>query len=338
MNPLVSTESEKEKEKDILDTLDTKEKKDKYKDECVELKNIKYKTMLNGHVLTCFKTSQEDLTKLDKFLDDDKIHNISEPWSKLDKTIKTQKILLFAKEYGKIHHFNDEEINSLIAFLKECLGRKRIQRVRDVIYDKTIGKIMEIPALTYNKGNKHFTLKNLDKRINTLKSLAPMKKQKTHVTTVKNKESVSSSSSTTSTSFHKISNSDYNDIHGNVIINVEEKNKFNKKETEMETENETEEEEEEEKNNDTEKVDIMNIDNQQQNLSCIPPSIQMNLEEEEKRNCVKVVEIEKEKDQQKQNEINESTLKKKKRKSLATEDGNHKKTKKNSSLLCEISS
>ena len=32
-----------------------------------------------------------------------------------------------------------------------------------------------IPALVYNKSTKHFTLKNLDKRISTLKSLPPKK-------------------------------------------------------------------------------------------------------------------------------------------------------------------
>ena len=37
------------------------------------------------------------------------------------------------------------------------------------------GIVKEIPALTYTKATKHFTLKNIDKRISTLKSLAPKK-------------------------------------------------------------------------------------------------------------------------------------------------------------------
>ena len=48
-------------------------------------------------------------------------------------------------------------------------------RVKDVIYDKDNGTIKDIPALHYVKANKHFTLKNIDKRISTLKSLAPKK-------------------------------------------------------------------------------------------------------------------------------------------------------------------
>jgi hypothetical protein len=50
-----------------------------------------------------------------------------------------------------------------------------LQRVKDVIYDKINGTIKEIPALSYTKINKHFTLKNIDKRVSTLKSL-PIKK------------------------------------------------------------------------------------------------------------------------------------------------------------------
>ena len=37
------------------------------------------------------------------------------------------------------------------------------------------GIIKDIPALLYTKSKKHFTIKNVDKRISTLKSLAPKK-------------------------------------------------------------------------------------------------------------------------------------------------------------------
>jgi hypothetical protein len=59
--------------------------------------------------------------------------------------------------------------------LKDSLDKKKLCRVKDVIYDKINGVIKEIPALTYAKTTKHFTLKNTDKRVSTLKSLAPKK-------------------------------------------------------------------------------------------------------------------------------------------------------------------
>ena len=71
----------------------------------------------------------------------------------------------------------------MIAFFKDCLDRKKFQRVKDVIYDKTSGLIKEIPALSYTKATKHFTLKNIDKRVSTQKSLPTKKLQGT----IKNK-------------------------------------------------------------------------------------------------------------------------------------------------------
>ena len=66
-------------------------------EECVELKNIKYKTMLLSGVPTSEKRlSVNDLTNLDKFLEDDKVNNQNEPWCKLDKTMKTKKKKLFS--------------------------------------------------------------------------------------------------------------------------------------------------------------------------------------------------------------------------------------------------
>ena len=152
-------------------------------EECLELKNIKYKTMLlNGNPLQETK-SENDLSNLDKFLEDEKNNNVNEPWCKLNKTIKTKKILDFVEKYKSEKNLDQEEEKALLAFLKDCLDRKKLQRVKDVVYDKTNGSIKEIPALSYTKTNKHFTLKNMDKRVSTLKSLAPKKAQGT----IKNK-------------------------------------------------------------------------------------------------------------------------------------------------------
>jgi hypothetical protein len=143
--------------------------------ESQELKNIKYKTMLyNGLHLTQTKSSS-DMSSLEKFLEAEKITNSNEPWCKLNKTIKTKKLLDFVESYSKEKGFDEEEINILTVFLKDSLDKKKLSRVKDVIYDKTNGLVKEIPALTYIKSNKHFTLKNIDKRVSTLKSLAPKK-------------------------------------------------------------------------------------------------------------------------------------------------------------------
>ena len=143
--------------------------------ECQELKNIKYKTMLLNGVQLHETKSSNNLSNLDKFLEDEKTSNENEPWSKLNKTIKTKKMIDYVEVYKKINNLNEDESKLMVSFLKDCLDRKRLIRVKDVIYDKENGNIKEIPALCYIKTNKHFTLKNIDKRISTLKSLAPKK-------------------------------------------------------------------------------------------------------------------------------------------------------------------
>jgi hypothetical protein len=144
-------------------------------DDCQELKNIKYKTiMLNGVPLQETKSSN-NLSNLDKFLEDEKNTNENEPWSKLNKTIKTKKLIDYVEVYKNKNQLNHEESSLMMMFLKDCIDRKRLMRVKDVIYDKENGNIKDIPALCYIKPSKHFTLKNIDKRISTLKSLAPKK-------------------------------------------------------------------------------------------------------------------------------------------------------------------
>ena len=148
-------------------------------EECIELKNIKYKTMLLSGNIPKETVAIDKLSHLEQFLENDKINNNSlndQPWSKLDKTIKTKKILQYSETFAEENTLSLQEKQSLIIFLKDCLDRKKLQRVKDVEYDKTTGTIKSIPALQYIKQTKHFTLKNIDKRVSTLKSLPPPKK------------------------------------------------------------------------------------------------------------------------------------------------------------------
>lgn len=147
--------------------------------ECQELKNIKYKTMLLKGAPLHETKSSSDISNLDKFLEKEKTNNNSEPWCKLNKTTKTKKFGDFVEAYKKEHKLEDDESELLLSFLKDSLDRKKLQRVKDVVYDKATGEIKDIPALVYSKATKHFTLKNMDKRVSTLKSLAPKKSQGT---------------------------------------------------------------------------------------------------------------------------------------------------------------
>lgn len=147
----------------------------KKNEECIELKNIKYKTFMKGKpIIKNIETG--DICVLEKYLENENTTNKSESWHKLDNTNKTFIILKFINVYSNENNFSNEEKILLNTFLIDCLDRKKLQRVKDVEYNKTTQTIQSIPSLIYNKQNKHFTLKNTDKhRVSTLKSL-PIKK------------------------------------------------------------------------------------------------------------------------------------------------------------------
>jgi hypothetical protein len=85
-------------------------------DECQELKNIKYKTMLlNGAPLHETKSSN-DISNLEKFLEDEKINNSNEPWCKLNKTIKTKKLIEYVEIYKKEKNLDENEAKNLVIF------------------------------------------------------------------------------------------------------------------------------------------------------------------------------------------------------------------------------
>ena len=143
--------------------------------QCLELKNIKYKTMLlNGKQLveTAFS---DDLSNLNKFLETEKTNNDNEPWTKLNKTMKLHKLYNFVETYSMSNNLDNEESTLLLNFLKEAIDRKKLSKVKEVLYDKDTGIIKQIPGLFYTKQTKHFTIKNVDKRVSTSKSLPPKK-------------------------------------------------------------------------------------------------------------------------------------------------------------------
>jgi hypothetical protein len=157
---------------------------------CNELKTLKYKSMILNGVPWSETKSSTDLANLDKFLENEKITNSNEPWSKLDKTAKIKKLALFAEKYKNTNNLSEDEYTQLISFFRDCLDKKKLQRVKDVSYNKETGEIKDIPALHFNKPINHFTLKNIDKRVSTLRGLTPKKKQGT-VKNIKDNDSES---------------------------------------------------------------------------------------------------------------------------------------------------
>ena len=145
-------------------------------DECLELKNIKYKTMLLNNNVN-FKT-MENTNDIDSFLKKERESLKGRTWSKLSSATKLQQLIQYSDKYSKENNLSSSENEQLTKYLIESMEKKKLQRVKDVNYDIKNGVILNIHGLSYNTTRKRFTLKNRDKKTSTLKSLPPLKKSK----------------------------------------------------------------------------------------------------------------------------------------------------------------
>ena len=145
-------------------------------DECPELKNIKYQTMLlnsHGEIDSTKRTTEN----IDDYLQKEKALSKDKPWNKLGKASKLRKISTFVTQYTSEQGLTNKQAIVLHRYLNACLEKKKLQRVKDVVYDSVAGKISSIPGLAMNKTANKFTLRRQDKKRSTLKGLAPKRRK-----------------------------------------------------------------------------------------------------------------------------------------------------------------
>jgi len=121
-------------------------------------------------------SSEINANELDILLEKEKIRNKGDVWIKLDKTVRNQLLQEFADRYGKQQCMSSKDLRLLKTFFKICLDKNKLNKSKDVVYNRDDRTITSIPALHFNQVTKNFTLKILDnKRVSTLKSLTPKK-------------------------------------------------------------------------------------------------------------------------------------------------------------------
>ena len=192
MNECSNNENEISSHNNDNDNVEKNAINNSSKEECVELRNMKYKSMLLK------KTNTKQLTKcnsnldIDSFLEKERTQNKEEQWAKLDKSMKIIKINAFVEHYSGENNLNEKDKLFLHDFLLYCLEQKKLIKTKDVLYDKINGTITSIPCLLYTPTlTKKFTLKRCEKRPSTLSSLAP--KSKVNRKPLKTKPSTKSS-------------------------------------------------------------------------------------------------------------------------------------------------
>lgn len=93
-------------------------------------------------------------------------------WSKMNKPARLRALMAFSETYRDEHELTLSEYNTLVEFIKECLNKKKLNRIKDVNYNTETGRIKAINGLVFTRTTNKFTLRNLDKHhCSTVKSL-----------------------------------------------------------------------------------------------------------------------------------------------------------------------
>ena len=149
-------------------------------EECQELKNIRYKTMLqtssNNKLL--ISTLTKDISNANLLLDKECNNNKKESWNKLDKSIKMDKICNYIDLISNNYNLKKEEKVILKEYLSNQIDKKNLLKNKDIIYSKDKGIIDNIPILHFNNITRRFTLKKSNQHVSTVKALGPTKNNK----------------------------------------------------------------------------------------------------------------------------------------------------------------
>ena len=158
--------------------------------ECIELKNIQYKTMLltGKNQIAPFKEDNSDLINVENILDKEKILDQLVPWNRLEKTAKIQKLIHYSEKYAIKEKLSKTEKHSLKNQLISYLDKKLLLRNKDVVYDKDNGIITDIPALEWAANTKRFTLRRNNKSSNIKTPKTRKKTDKNEKIDISNKD------------------------------------------------------------------------------------------------------------------------------------------------------
>lgn len=127
---------------------------------------------------------------IDDFLLNEQKINKNSTWAKLNKMHKVNKLNYFVNEnLSETYQLNECEIQEVKDYLKQRLERKKLTNNKEVLYDKDKQLITELPGFNFNKQTRKFTLKNIDKKANSLKNLPNYKKVQNNIKSKKKSKS-----------------------------------------------------------------------------------------------------------------------------------------------------
>lgn len=112
-------------------------------------------------------------SNIDELLENEKTHNNNDSWNKLDNISKKLLLQSYADKYGLDNNLTGKEIEKLKSFFNDAIQKNKLKKTKEVQYNKDNRIILNIPSLFFNTVNHSFTLRNIEKRVSSLKSMTP---------------------------------------------------------------------------------------------------------------------------------------------------------------------
>ena len=103
--------------------------------------------------------NMNNINNINKLLENEMANNKKSVWIKLDKKMKTQKLHSYAEKYGKEHSLSMKQVKQLKIYFSTCLDNQKLQKTKEIVYNKDTGDIINIPILYFNIQTNNFTLK-----------------------------------------------------------------------------------------------------------------------------------------------------------------------------------
>ena len=66
-----------------------------------------------------------------------------------------------------------KDIENLKSFFNDSIQNNKLKKTKEVQYNKDKRIILNIPSLFFNTNNRSFSLRNIEKRVSSLKSMTP---------------------------------------------------------------------------------------------------------------------------------------------------------------------
>ena len=155
--------------------------------ECKEYNTLKYKTMImTGQNIDKPIQNETNITDLDSFLMNEMNENKKQPWNKLSKTDKINKIIHFIKNI-LVNKYNLTEVEKANTqrYLLTLIDRKKISKNSELDYDETTGEIVNIHSIIFNTTNRNFTLnkefKTNSKKVNKSRTVKKIKSNESNL-------------------------------------------------------------------------------------------------------------------------------------------------------------